>query len=145
VKVLVGTLGESSEVMSRNVECLQKWTVAFEYDQRFSAGSTTPVVGVETLIAPVTLITSTPVPVPIVPSIVPVGIVTSMSPVFGNDDDITMCVPSSFVMTDEDVTEFLKSLNEAFSCIFTDYVFMWLLIALWLNFSETIMVGALKA
>jgi len=114
MKVLVGILGESSEVMSRNVECLQKWTVAFEYDQRFTAGATTSVAGVETLMAPVTVITKPAVPVPDVSSMAHDGTVAMMSPVVDHEDQYTMCVPSSLVMTNEDVTEFLKSLNEEF-------------------------------
>jgi len=114
MKVLVGTLGESSEVMSRNVECLQKWTVAFEYDQRFSAGATTSVAGVDTLMAPVTIISKPAVPVPDVSFLAQDGTVGMLSSALDHVGGLTMCVPSSLVMTDEDVTEFLKSLNEAF-------------------------------
>jgi len=114
MKVMVGTLGESSVEMSRSVECLQKWTVAFEYDQRFGAVATTSAAVVDTLMAPVPIIMKPAVPVPDVPFMAQDGTVDMMSPVLDHVGDITMCVPSSLVMTDEDVTEFLKSLNEAF-------------------------------
>jgi len=88
--------------------------VAFEYDQRFSAVATTAVAGVDTLMAPVAMISKPAVPVLGVSIMGQGGTVDIMSPALGHVGDLTVCVPSSLVMTDEDVTEFLKSLNEAF-------------------------------